>query len=170
MKWLGALLLVSTTSWLGFDLSNKLSDRTHQIRQLILSLQMIEAEMVYSQLPLQKIFQTISKKTTYPINHFYERLAEQLTGVVTDFLHIWDEELDKLMAISALNKTEYEIMKQFGRNLGKHSFVQQQKHIKLTIHHLQRVLDEAIEYRQKYEKMMRSLGVLIGLFIVLLLL
>lgn len=169
MKWLGALLLVGTTTWIGFDMSNRLGERANQIRQFILSLQMVEAEMVYSQLTLQQIFLTVSKKTSFPINRFYDQLSNQLTEVVTDFLAIWDDELNELMKISALKKNEHEIIKQFGRNLGQHTFIQQQKHIKLAIHHLQRELDEAIDQRRKYEKMMRSLGILIGLFIVLLL-
>ena len=37
MKWLGALLLIGTTTWIGFDLSNRLGERTKQIRQFILS-------------------------------------------------------------------------------------------------------------------------------------
>lgn len=169
MKWIGALLFISMTTWIGFDLSKKLAERPKQIRQFIQSLQMLEAEMDYSQLPLQHTFHTISKKTAYPINLFYERLSTKLLDVVTDFVLIWDEALLALMEIAALKKNEQEIMKQFGRNLGQHTFHQQQKHITLAIHHLERELEEAIEQRKKYEKMMKSLGVLIGLFIVLLL-
>ena len=169
MKWFGALLLIATTTYIGFDMSNRLSERTKQIRQFILSLQMLEAEMEYSQLTLQQIFQTIGKKTSYPINSFYSHLAEQFDFVVIDFLDEWDRELDKLITVSALKKNELEIMKQFGRNLGQHTFIQQQKHITLAIHHLQQELDEANDQRVKYEKMMKSLGILIGLFIVLLL-
>ena len=169
MKWLGALLLISTTTYIGFDMSNRLSDRTKQIRQFILSLQMLEAEMEYSQLTLQQIFRTIGKKTTYPINNFYNQLAEHFDFVVTDFLDVWDQELDRLTTVSALKNNELEIMKQFGRNLGQHTFIQQQKHITLAIHHLQQQLDEANDQRVKYEKMMKSLGVLIGIFIVLIL-
>jgi len=169
MKWIGALLLVSATSWVGFDMSNRLGDRAKQIRQIILSLQMLEAEMTYSQATLQQIFESISKKTAYPIDTFYGQLSNRLTMVVTDFLAIWDEELDHLMEISSLKNNEYEIIKQFGRNLGKHTFIEQQKHIALTIHHLESELNEAIEQRGKYEKMMRSLGILFGLFIVLIL-
>lgn len=169
MKWLGAILLISTSTYIGFDMSNRLGDRTKQIRQFILSLQMLEAEMEYSQLTLQQIFRTIGKKTSYPINRFYSQLAEHFDFVVTDFLEVWDQELERLTSVSALKRNELEIMKQFGRNLGQHTFTQQQKHITLAIHHLQQELDEANDQRVKYEKMMKSLGVLIGIFIVLIL-
>lgn|SRR5690625_4637618 len=170
MKWIGALLLVSTTTWIGFDMGNKLTERTKQIKQLILSLQMIEAEMGYSQLNLQQTFQNVSKKTTYPMNQFYEGLANQLLGIVTDIQQVWDEELSKLTNISALKNDELEVMRQFGKTIGQHTFYDQQKQITLAIHYLERELDIAMEQRNKYEKMVKSLGVLIGLFLVFLLL
>lgn len=169
MKWLGSLLLISMTTWIGFDIGKKYSNRPKQIRQFILSLQMLEAEMGYSQLTLQQTFQNISKKTMHPINLFYERLANELSGVVTDFVSIWDDELSIMTRTSALKKNEQEIMRQFGQSLGSHTFMEQQKHIQLTIHHLQRELDEAIDQQKKYGKMMKSLGLLIGFFIVILL-
>lgn len=170
MKWLGALLCISMTTWIGFELGNRLAARPKQIRQFILSLQMLEAEMGYSQLTLQQIFSRIHKKISFPVCSFYEQLAKVLEGVVPDFLHVWDTSVDKLIKQSALQKSEQDIIKQFGRNIGQHTFHQQQKHIKLAIHHLEQELDVAQEQCMKYEKMMKSLGLLIGIFIVLLLL
>src|SRR5690625_238094 len=170
MKLIGAFLFVCTTSWIGFDMSTQLSKRVKQIRQLIQSLQLLEAEMGYSQMKLQQTFAIIAKKTDEPIANFYNRLAEALIEAIPDFLSVWDQEVDHLQTNSALKQPELDILKQFGRNLGQHTFMEQQKHIVLAIHHLQTELNEANEQRQKYEKVTRSLGVLIGLFIVLLLL
>lgn len=170
MKILGALLFVCTSSWIGFDMSRQLSRRTKQIRLLIQSLQLLEAEMGYSQLSLKQTFYVISKKTNGPIAEFYKRLADALSEVIVDFLKVWDETIQYLQAESAMKQTELDILKQFGRNLGQHTFIDQQKHIVLTIHHLQHELEEANEQRQKYEKTTKSLGFLIGVFIVLLLL
>lgn len=170
MKLIGALLFICTTSWIGFDMSTQLTKRTKQIRQMIQSLQLLEAEMGYSQMKLQQTFAILSKKTSYPIASFYDRLAYALTDAIPDFLSVWDQEVDHLQTISALKQNELDILKQFGRNLGQHTFIEQQKHIVLAIHHLQTELEEANEQRQKYEKVTKSLGVLIGLFIVLLLL
>ena len=82
MKWLGAMMLGSTTTWLGFDLSKKFKDRTTQLRTLMQSLQILEAEMSYSYASLQQIFKNISRKVDTPIQTFYERLADRLNDVV----------------------------------------------------------------------------------------
>jgi len=169
MKWFGAIIIISTTTWFGFDLSKKLRQRKQQIRAIIQFIQILEAEMSYSSFPLQHIFENVSRKVDEPINQFYRQLSERLKGIVSDFTFIWEEELLWLMKNSALKASEQEILKQFGQQLGQHTLNEQQKHIKLTLHYLQRQLEEAEEQKSRYETMMKSLGVLIGLFIVVLL-
>lgn len=169
MKWAGALLCIAATSLIGFDMSRKLQMRSIQIRDLIHSLRLIEAEMAYSQMPLEMIFSAVSQKTREPVATFYATLATQLSGIVGDFPRLWDKELEALKVSAALQDSELTMMRQFGQSLGQHSFTQQQKQITLTMHHLERELEEANERRKKYEKMWRTLGVLTGLLIVLLL-
>lgn len=69
---------------------------------------------------------------------------------------------------NAMGKTELEILLQFGRTLGQHDLEQQQKQIQLTIHHLDRVLQEALEVGEQYQKMARGMGVLSGLLVIIL--
>lgn len=170
LKIIGSLLFVSATSFIGLDWSKRLSKRPQQIRMLIQSLQLLEAEMGYSQLRLQQIFLILSQKIDAPIGLFYGHLGRELSSITEDFIMIWDKELECLQGESDLKSNEIDILKQFGRHLGHHTFNEQEKHITLTIYYLQHELEEANEVKQKYEKMAKSLGVLIGIFIVLLLL
>src|SRR5690625_3353873 len=165
MKLAGAFLFVLTTSWIGFDMSAALKKRSRELHTFIHSLQILEAEMGYGQLPLQVIFSSVADKTSAPVRGFYKFLADKLIHIVTDFNQVWDEGLDHFKKQSALKNQELDILRQFGRNLGHYTFHEQQKHITMTIHHLQTILNEANDERLKYEKMLRTLGVLIGLFI-----
>ena len=116
MKWLGAMMLISTTTWLGFDLSKKFKDQTTQLRTLMQSLQILEAEINRMHL-CNRIFKNISRKVDTPIQTFYERLADRLNDVVSDFIIIWNEELDFFMKRSALKPSDQEILAQFGREI-----------------------------------------------------
>ncbi|HLR73369.1 MAG TPA: stage III sporulation protein SpoIIIAB [Pseudogracilibacillus sp.] len=169
LKIVGALLFISATSFIGMDYSQQLTKRPQQIKMLIQSLRLLEAEMGYSQLPLQQIFYTLSNQLTSPVALFYEGLAKELSMITEDFLIIWDKEVSKLQEQSNLKSSELDILRQFGRHIGHHTFNEQEKHITLTIYYLQHELEEANEIKQKYEKVAKSLGVLIGIFIVLLL-
>ncbi|MFC4558782.1 stage III sporulation protein SpoIIIAB [Virgibacillus kekensis] len=169
MNWIGALLFIGTTTWIGFEISSRLNNRPKHIRQLKNALQILEAEILYSQLPLQDAFQTIARQIPQPVSNFFQSLNESISKGNTELFRFWNEHVNELLRESALGANEGEILKQFGRTLGQHDFEQQQKHIMLTINHLDRELEDARENQARYSKMAKSLGLLCGLFVVLLL-
>jgi len=169
VKWIGAILFIIATTSTGFDISYRLNNRPTHIRQLKSALQILEAEILYSQLSLHDAFQTIGNQTPHPINMFFKELAIHLETKTSDLYPIWELQVDMLLKHSCLKSNEKEILLQFGQTLGQHDFSQQQKYIALTIHHLNRELEEARMNQSKYSKMAKGLGVLCGLFIVLLL-
>ncbi|WP_047984161.1 stage III sporulation protein SpoIIIAB [Ornithinibacillus californiensis] len=169
MKWIGALLFIGVTTWLGFEWSNKLAKRPKQIRQLINALQVLEAEILYSQMPLHDAFNSIARQIPEPCASFCQTVADRMIGTKIYFDVIWEECVGEYIEKSSLAVNEKEILLQFGRTLGQHDFDQQQKHIQLTIKHLERELQDARDEQDKYGKMARNLGFLTGLFIVLLL-
>ncbi|MBP1950381.1 stage III sporulation protein SpoIIIAB [Virgibacillus litoralis] len=170
MKWIGALLFIGTTTLIGFEFSRKLNARPKHIRQMKNALQILEAEILYSQLPLHDAFQTIAKQIPEPTRSFFHRLSRSLlTEQGVNLYNVWDQHLNDLMKESAFGANEEEILQQFGRTLGQHDFEQQKKHIHLTVKHLDRELEDARDSQYKYSKMAKSLGLLCGLFIVLLL-
>lgn len=170
MKWLGAIILVIATTCIGLYFSIRFEKRPKHIRQLESALQLLEAEITYSQTPLQLAFQTISRQLPYPISHFFQSLSEAMLKQEIDFNVIWNEKSEELRKMTSLKKNEIEVLKQFGNSLGQHDFIQQQKQIRLALTHLDRELEEARDESYKYSNLARSLGVLTGIFIVLLLL
>jgi len=169
MKWIGALLLIGTATLAGFEWSNRLTKRPKHIRQLKSALQILEAEIVYSQTALYDAFLSVSRKIPNPIQTFFAFLGQEMQRDTVDFFTLWEIQVNDLIKRSSMNENEQEILLQFGRTLGQHDIQQQQKHIQLTIVHLDRVLEEAIDHDRKYGKMAKSLGILSGVFIVLLL-
>lgn len=167
MKWIGSLLFIIATTAIGYFFSLRLSERPQQIRSLIYSLQVMEAEMTYNQLPLHQLFHIVGNKVGSPLQQFYRSLATQLRGEVNNFSKLWTDEVRYLIEHSSLQAKEADILNQFGKNLGQYSIKQQQKHIQLTIIHLNRELEEANYERDKYEKLSRNIGFLFGLFIVI---
>ncbi|TCT22629.1 stage III sporulation protein AB [Melghiribacillus thermohalophilus] len=169
MKILGAILLLCATTWIGFDVSSTLSNRPRQIRQLKNALQVMEAEIVYGQSPVSEVCFHLSSQLPEPLRAFFQRVYQRLTEHHGSLYEVWQEELDHFWPQTAMKQTEKEIMDQFGKTLGQHDFTQQQKHIYLAISHLDRELKNAEDEMNRYSKMAKSLGVLIGMFFVLLL-
>lgn len=154
---------------MGFEWSQRLSKRPKHIRQIKNALQILEAEILYSQLPLQDVFSVVAQQIPYPTKSFFQALSNSMHDENIDLFSLWNKNMNELMRVSCLDHAEKEILNQFGRTLGQHDFSQQQKHIQLTVNHLDRELEEARDNQYKYSKMAKSLGLLCGLFIVLLL-
>lgn len=169
MKWIGALLFLATTTWVGFEWSNQLNKRPAHIRQLKSALQILEAEILYSQLPLQEAFHVISSQIPEPTQTFFTALYKHMQNESVDLIQVWTESVASYKDNSALEASEEEILIQFGRTLGQYDFQQQQKYIHIALSHLDRELNNAESNQHRYGKMAKSLGFLCGLFIVLLL-
>ena len=72
MQWIGAVIVLTVTTWAGFDVASRLKKRPGHIRQWKNALQMIEAEMVYGQSSLLEVCENLSTHLPKPINHFLQ--------------------------------------------------------------------------------------------------
>ncbi len=168
-KLIGASLFITASSLYGFDLSRNLTYRVSQLRILIYSLQIMEAEMTYSLHSLREIFTRIHQHTNGPIAMFYGQLAKNLTGPVDNFYELWEAGVLQLKKTSQLTKEDLDVLFEFGQSVGNHTIEQQQKQISLTIYYLQKQLDVALERKRKYEQMTKTLSILFGILIVIIL-
>lgn len=157
------------TTWTGFEASRKLTERTRQLRLLKNALLSLEAEIMYGHTPLHEASRRLALQMPEPLSSFFSAFAHKLIHTETTVKQAWDECLRDLENRSALKQGELEIMRQFGETLGRHDKASQQKHIQLTITHLEREEADANEKQLKYGKMVKSLGFLTGLLIVILL-
>ncbi|MEG9297331.1 stage III sporulation protein SpoIIIAB [Mangrovibacillus sp. Mu-81] len=170
IKIIGAIFILLSTSWAGFEVSKYLTERPRQLRMLKVALQSLEAEITYSHTPLHEATRKISKQLQKPVSWFFENFSKKLTEQEISVKKAWEDSLDEVWKLTAFKSGEFEILKQFGENLGKHDLITQQKHIHLALKHLEREETEAVERQRKYEKMTKSLGFLSGLLLIILLL
>ncbi|MGX1263801.1 stage III sporulation protein AB [Rossellomorea marisflavi] len=170
IKIIGAIFILLSTSWAGFELSKVLTERPKQLRSLKSALQYLEAEITYSHTPLHEAARKISSQLASPVSLIFDSFSRKLTKEEISVRRAWEESLDVIWKMTALKKEDYEILKQFGQTLGRHDIVTEQKHIRLAMLHLEREEVEAAEKQKKYERMTKSLGFLTGLLLIILLL
>lgn len=169
IKIIGAVFILIATSWIGFEASKNLSERTRQLRLWKLALQSLEAEIMFGHAPLHEAARRIANQVDPPIGQIFHQFQTMLVKEDMSANEAWKTSLNVIWNKTALKKTELEILEQFGETLGKHDIVQQQKHIRLALTHLEREEVEAREKQGIYGKMYRNLGFLTGLFIIILL-
>ncbi|WP_017727004.1 stage III sporulation protein SpoIIIAB [Halalkalibacterium ligniniphilum] len=170
MKLLGAIFIFMATTWIGFELARRLSERPRQLRQLKVALQSLEAEMLYGLSPLAEATENIAKQFPQPVASLFERFSFRLREKEDSVYEAWHEAIKETWGYTDLLQSEQEVLLQFGTTLGQHDREQQQKQIRLTLAHLEREEGEAKERQHRYERMMKSLGVLTGLLLIILML
>ncbi|MGM8214087.1 stage III sporulation protein SpoIIIAB [Bacillaceae bacterium W0354] len=167
MKWIGAILILFTCTWVGIDIAKNFKKRPKQLRELLHALQIMEAEMVYGQEPIHQVLIQLSRQLTPPISCLFYDIANQLQQSHQSLSTIWYEEIQKKWKFTSMKNKEKEILIQFGQTLGVHNLEQQQKQIHLAKIHLQHELSDASDDEKKFAGLFRTLGVLTGLFLML---
>ncbi|MFB5662009.1 stage III sporulation protein SpoIIIAB [Alteribacillus sp. HJP-4] len=168
MSWIGAIFILCGCTWAGFEVARKITERPKQLRQLKVALQSFEAEIMYGMSPLTEASYKIGSQLPKPISYLFHNFSDYLKKGEADASTAWNRSLEDIWDWTALKEQEKEILQQFGETLGKHERLQQQKHIRLAMIHLEKEEIEARDHQKKYEAMAKSLGFLCGLLFVIL--
>lgn len=169
LKFIGALCILSAFTIFGFVQSRQYSRRPRQIRQLISLLQRMETEISFGFTHLPEALRTISVQVAHPLNIMLLRMADQLRAESGKSVkEVWQAAIEESWYLTAMKKTEKEIISQLGFTLGMTDREDQVKHLRLGIVQLQAEEQQARDEQQRYEKMWKSLGVLAGAFVVIL--
>lgn len=171
IKAIGSILIIFSSSGIGYILGKDFSKRVAQLKLLRMSLQMLETEIEYSNTPLPYAFETIAKKCTSPVREIFKSVSDSLKGnrfnTVGD---AFEKALLDCREITCFKKEDMEILKSFSQSIGSSDREGQEKSFRLVIKQLEGQEERAEESRSKNEKMYKSLGLLAGLAIAIILL
>lgn len=170
LKVLGGLLILSSCGLMGMAVGNKFALRPKDIRKFRASIQMLETEIIFGCTPLPQAFKNISAKVEEPLKMFYSTISEDLlSGMSYSLNAAWSRETDRLVKSNCLNAADKELITEFGLVLGSSDREDQKKHFELFYVQLKQHEEIAEEARNKNERMYKSLGLLSGLVIFILL-
>lgn len=169
LKMIGAVMIIITGALFGFYQASQYVNRPKQIRQLIQAIQRLETEINYGFTPLSEALERISRSIPEPVSTIYRQTAEEIrknNGQTT--MNSWSQVIREVWINTSMKSAEMDIMLQLGTTLGISDRRDQIKHIHLAASQLQGEEHSAKEEQTRYEKMWKSLGVLGGALIVVL--
>ncbi|MEW9699141.1 stage III sporulation protein SpoIIIAB [Paenibacillus sp. SI8] len=168
LKFIGAVLLIGAAALLGFLQAAQYARRPKQIRLLISALQRMETEIIYALTPLPEAFASLSRQLAEPLSSLFRLTSERLLGQIgVSTSEIWRQTVKEVWKRTSLKQAEQEVVLQLGSVLGLTDRGDQVKHLRLAISQLQSEETESRDEQRRYEKMWKSLGVLIGALIVI---
>jgi stage III sporulation protein AB len=165
MKLVGALLVVAAGALIGRLQAWKLAQRPAQIRRFVRMLSQLETEISYGYTPLPAALDRIGRSAGErdPLAAMLQSVARRLGQEQLTVMEAWREEAAAYWDRLAFRNAEQEVIAGIGDTLGTTDREHQIKHLRLAAKQLESLELEAVEQQRKYEKMWKSLGLLGGL-------
>lgn len=169
LKIAGSVILILATSFIGFSMAADCSRRPKILRELQALLQMFQNEISYLSNLLADSFYRIDALSKTEASILFRDAAKYLktNGITADMA--WGKAVEENYEKLALNKEDKSILVSFGKMLGASDLEGQISNIHMLASQLKLQEMKAEEMRKKNEKMYRSLGVLSGLAITIIL-
>lgn len=169
-KLLGAALIIASATVAGWVQAKQYADRPTQIRKLILALRRLQTEIQYGYTPLPEALRRVGEQSGDPIRPIFASAAVQMNPpnnrTARDSLQ---HALDHEWKGTAMKAAEKDILSQLSHTLGTSDRQDQFGHLATAVRQLENEEIVAREEQGSYEKMFKSLGLLCGAFIVILL-
>jgi stage III sporulation protein AB len=169
-KIIGSIIVLFSSGVLGFVLSSDCRNRPQQLRELQAMLIMFENRITYLSDVLVEAFETISRTSKSRTTVFFEDTIKKLAANRnTNAAEAWEAAVRENIKKTSLNREDEEMLVSFGKILGGSDLDGQVKNIRLTLEQLRLQERKAEESRAKNEGMYKSLGVLGGIAVVIVL-
>lgn len=163
IKFAGAVFIILSASYIGFYRAEILRKRLMYLKNIKVSLNILESEISFSQNVLTRVFIRIDG--IIDTNGLFSRAAEKMSR--TGVKKAWCEAVDS--SDMYLKKQDKEALYIFGEGLGMSDKDNQLKNIRHTKDMIDSLLKEAENEYEKNAKLYRSAGFLTGLFFAVLL-
>ncbi len=165
LKWIIYVLIFATSTGLGILYSQKYQKRVNELKDFKTALNMLKTKIRFTYAPLKEIFYDISKSITSKTGKIFEEAADYMDKVgATDS---WTSAVKS--AELCVTKEDKEVICQFGKLLGKTDLDGQLNEIELSLNFLETQIQKAEEEKNKNAKLYKSLGVIAGAGIIIIL-
>jgi len=170
LKLIVGLILLLSSSTIGYLIAQRYSLRVKQLTYFINSLNTLETEIIYYATPLPIAMKKVGDRSHSSISWIFEETWSILShkeGYGID--EIWRKVIKKYIDCLSLSDEDIEIIIDFAKELGFGNKDTQNKHFEYTKELLMEQRKKANIEREKNGRMFNRLGILLGLAIVIIL-
>lgn len=170
LKILSSILIVICCGLLGLYKANRYIQRVKEIRMLKAALIQLETEIIYFSNFISEALNTVAKSIQGPWGNFFSQVARDLADRREySIAECWIKNLEHYKSEFYIDEPEYEVLVRFGEKLGMSDCESQKKYFELAQQQLLVEERNAEQLCAKYVQMYRSLGILCGLAIAIVL-
>lgn len=158
-------MIIGASSAIGILFSKKYANREKELKEMKNSLNIFATKIKFTYEPIPNVFMEISNKIGGNVGNIFARAANRMKEISAG--EAWVQALEETKY--NLNKEDISVIKNLGRMLGQTDLEGQISEIEVVNEFLTSQLENAKEERRKNEKMYRTLGLVCGLTIAIIL-
>lgn len=165
IKYITLLIIVSSSTYIGILISRKYLERVKELKEVKNALNIFATKIKFTYEPIPQIFEEISKKVKPSIGKLFETASKKMKN--NNAGEAWLQTLEETN--NNMTKEDVEVLKSLSNLLGRIDIDGQIGEIELVEKFLDTQIELAEEDKNKYVKMYKTLGVTIGLAVVIIL-
>ncbi len=159
------VIIFCTSSAIGISISKKYANRVKNLKEIKSALNIFETKIKFTYEPIPEIFKEISQNTYKSVSEVFLNASNKMKELGAG--DAWSQAIDN--SNIEITKEDKNILKGLSKLLGKTNIEGQVSEIKLTTNFLDKQIEIAQQEKEKNEKLYKTLGMTIGLAIVILL-
>ena len=157
------IMLLFSSCYIGILISKKYQNRVKELKEMKSLLTIFSTKIKLTYEPIPNIFEELGNKKDSNINNIFKVASENMKDMPAG--KAWIKALD--IKNTNLKKEDIEILKGLSNLLGKVDIEGQVNEIELVDNFLDRQIEKAEEESKKNEKMYKTLGITVGLAMVI---
>ena len=164
-KIIGSIMVIAACTAFGFEKSRELQLHLRELENLRDIFVLLKKELQYTKAPFFELFMKIGRKMCGRYQEWLMELANELEGCHGGtFLALWKKQVEKYFSRGNLSKLELEELCRVGNSLGY------PETIELYLEQLELSIQSTREELKTKKKLYRSMGIMCGIFLVIVLL
>lgn len=159
------ILIFSSSTYIGILISKQYSNRVNELKEMKLALNVLKTKIRFTNEPLYNLFHEISISSKGNISNLFKRICQNLKNDSAKIA--WENAIEN--ETLSIKKEDRQALKSMGKLLGKTDLNGQISEIELTEAFLETQIIDAQNEKDKNEKLYKTLGMVTGVGIIVIL-
>lgn len=165
IKYFILFLILIASSMIGKFLSKKYVYRLEELEEMKNALNILKTKIKFTYEPIPEIFEEISNSVNKNIGNIFKNAKNKMNKTTANIA--WEEAIDE--TVTNLKQEDRNTLKTLSKLLGQTDVEGQVGQIEITQRFLEDQIGQALEEKQKNEKLYTKLGTIMGLAIIIVL-
>ena len=169
-RFIGSAMILAATTWAGVLYGKEQQNRLNHMYYLRHIVNMLKGELEYSSAPLGEIFCRIAVRVKEPYRSWMHCLQKQTERRdEEEFWKIWRAEIEKCLTEIHLKKEYKDQLKEIGDCIGKMDRMSECKNLQLYLENLDQEIKKERNELSDRKRISSCIGVMSGLFLIIIL-